>query len=408
MVMDFLLTVAQPNCSQVVVPPPPPEAISYYYSQSILWILNHVWGLLVCFLFLFSGASGKLARFSWEKGRSWFFSTEIYVGLFITLYYLLQFPLSLYNDYIQPHTYGLSNQSFFDFCIQECKYFLIFLIGSLCFVWMFYAALKRSRYRWWIYGSLVAMILQFLGTFIYPLWIAPLFNQFKPMQNTVLEKQVLDLVAPFGIDKKDIFEVDKSKETKMINAYVAGFAGSKRIVIWDTAIQQMPPSQLLFVVAHEMGHYVLSHIWWHFIWSIFFILILFYLIYKTANQVLKRFSMRFQFNNLSSIGSLPLFLLLLQCYTIVFLPFNNGVSRYFEHQADRFALEVTHDNEAAGHAFLTLQQGNLANPYPGFLYRMFRGSHPSLGERVDFCNQYCPWKKGSLPNQEFKENQKSS
>ena len=97
-------------------------------------------------------------------------------------------------------------------------------------------------------------------TLIGPLWIAPLFNRFGPMQNKALETRILNLAERAGIDQGRVFEVDKSRDTKTINAYVTGILGSKRIVLWDTAVAQLEPRELLSEMGHEIGHYVLGHV----------------------------------------------------------------------------------------------------------------------------------------------------
>jgi Zn-dependent protease with chaperone function len=108
---------------------------------------------------------------------------------------------------------------------------------------------------------------------------------------------------------------------------------------------------------------------------------------------MRKYSLRFGFHELSNIASLPLLLLLVNVYMFLSEPLMNYVSRLKEHEADRFGLEITQNNQAAAEAFVVLQQQNLANPRPGLLYKIWRSSHPPLGERIDYLNSYCPWRK---------------
>ena len=185
-----------------------------------------------------------------------------------------------------------------------------------------------------------------------------------------------------------------SSDTKALNAYVTGFGSTKRIVLWDTTIKKLTPDEILFVMGHEMGHYVLNHLWWDLLFEAILTLAIFYLTYRTAEFLMGRYSSRFGFTKLHEFASLPLLLFVLMFYQLLFSPLSLFVSRYFEHQADRFGLEITQNNQAAAEAFLALQQQNLGNPRPGKLYIFWRASHPPLGSRVDFCNSYCPWKRG--------------
>jgi Zn-dependent protease with chaperone function len=211
------------------------------------------------------------------------------------------------------------------------------------------------------------------------------------MTDKKLEKQILNLAGKAGIEGGRVYEVDMSQDTKQMNAYVTGFGASSRIVLWDTTIKQMGTSEILFVMGHEMGHYVLHHIWWGMAFYSVLTFIVFYLTYRSAKYLLRRYHKRFGFNDLANIASLPLLLLLVGFYTFLANPLVNYFSRYIEHEADRFGLEITQDNKAAGESFLILQRENLANPHPGMIYKFWRSSHPPLGERVDFFNSYCPW-----------------
>ena len=214
------------------------------------------------------------------------------------------------------------------------------------------------------------------------------------MQDKVLEAKILALSSRAGIDEACIFEVDKSQETKTLNAYVTGLGASQRIVLWDTTIQTLSADQLLFVMGHEMGHYVLHHLWWGILCSSLLALFSFYCIDRIGNWLLHRSHRLFCFSHLDNIASVPLFLLLIGLFQLLLLPLFNAASRDREHEADRFGLEITQNNQAAGEAFIVLQRGNLKNPYPGPIYQLWRAAHPALGKRVEFTNSYCPWEKG--------------
>jgi Zn-dependent protease with chaperone function len=112
---------------------------------------------------------------------------------------------------------------------------------------------------------------------------------------------------------------------------------------------------------------------------------------RAGRGLIRRFSDRLGFDRLSDFAAAPLILFLIQLSTLVLAPPALAYSRYQEHEADRFALDLTHANHSAATAFVKLQEENLSNPRPGWFYRVFRASHPSIGERIDFCNTYRPW-----------------
>jgi STE24 endopeptidase len=391
--IELVLAAISP-CSEVAVPEATAEAMRFYKSGNILWAISQGWSFIVPLLFLLTGFSAGLAKLSQKWGRNWFFTLCLYLIFFIPIYTLLNLPLDFYAGYVRAHEYGLSSQSLGRWFNHFGKNFIVVLVSSLLFVWIFYLLLKKSPKRWWLYSSFVTIAIMFITAFIQPIWIDPLFNRFGPMKDKALEKDILDLAARAGIEHGRVFEVDKSQDTKMLNAYVVGFGNTNRIVLWDTTLQKMSKDQILFVMGHEMGHYVLHHIWWFMIFFTFLSLVVFYLIFRSARFLMRKFAGRFGFHELSSIASLPLLLLLINFFTFLSDPLMNYVSRTKEHEADRFGLEITQNNQAAAEAFVVLQQENLANPRPGLLYKVWRSSHPPLGERIDYLNNYCPWRSG--------------
>jgi STE24 endopeptidase len=145
------------------------------------------------------------------------------------------------------------------------------------------------------------------------------------------------------------------------------------------------------VMGHEMGHYVLGHVWRLMVVVALTILLLLYAVYRLSGALIARYGSRFGFVTLADVASLPLILLVAGVVSLVTNPLALAYARYLEHEADRFALEITRDNHAAATAFVILQQENLGVPRPGWLYTWFRENHPPLGERIDFSNDYRPW-----------------
>jgi len=389
--LNMLADIAK--CADVVVPEASEQAMRYYNSGNILWIVNQAWGVIVPLLFLLWGFTGKLSRFAEKCGKKWYFAIVIYLALFLSISQLLNFPLDYYRGFLRQHAYGLSTETLSHWFENYGKGFLVSLIIAAAFIWIFYLVLKKSPRRWWFYGTLVSIGLVFMTSMIQPIWIDPLFNKFGPMKDKKLEEQILALAAKAGIKGGRVYEVDKSQETKALNAYVIGFGSTKRIVLWDTTLKAMTPDQILFVVGHEMGHYVLHHMWWGMAYYSALSFVIFYLTYRSANFLVRKYHHRFGFNHLYNIASFPLFLVLIGIFMLIATPLSNWLSRQLEHEADRFGLEITQNNQAAGEAFIVLQHGNLANPRPGPIYNFWRSTHPPLGERVDFCNRYCPWKE---------------
>lgn len=382
------------DASPVAVPEPSEKALRHARSGNWLWVTDQLWELLVPGVILFSGFSGKLRDAAKRIGRNWFFTIVVYLVFFLTLTFLVGLPLSYYIGFVRPHAYGLSSQTFGKWFGDELKELMVWLVLCGLLLWAPYWLAKKSPRRWWLWTSLLAIPLAAFFLLVAPIAIDPLFNNFGPMKDKALERKILGLASRAGIEGARVFEVDKSTDTNTVNAYVTGFGGSKRIVLWDTTIAKLEPDELLFVMSHEMGHYVLGHV----VKSIFFvaglILVTLYAAYRSQDRLIARFASRFGFTEIADIASLPLVLVLVGVFSLVIAPVAAGYSRWQEHEADRFGLEITRNNHAAATAFVKLQQENLIVPRRGLLYKLWRADHPLLGERIDFCNSYRPWDQG--------------
>ena len=388
---DNASRAAEHRAERVAVPEPTPEALSYYRSGNALFVIGNIWDLLIPSLLLFAGVSGRIRDWARRTGRKWFFEIGLYFIVFTVIIFLVDLPLSYYQGFVRQHAYGLSNQTFAKWARDEVTGLFIGLLVGVLFMWVPYLLLRRSPKRWWLYTGLLAIPFIVLSVLVQPVWIDPLFNKFGPMKDKTLETEILALADRAGIEGSRVFEVAKSEDTKAVNAYVTGFGNTKRIVLWDTILAKLNREQLLVVMGHEMGHYVLGHVWKSILSLSALIILALFAVHRTAGWLIARYRHRFGFSELSDIASPPLILVLFSVASLVVTPVALAMQRHFEHEADRFGLEITRDNYAAASAFATLQQENLAVPRPGPLYTWWRASHPSLGDRIDFSNDYRPW-----------------
>jgi len=378
----------------VAVPRPSEKAVRYFRGNNVLWVVGILWGILLPCLALFTGLSARIRDVSRRIGRNWYFTIVIYGLVLSLLAWVVGLPLAYYTDFVREHAYGLSNQTFGKWFGDMLKGLMIGLVLVPLLLWIPYLLLKKSPRRWWLWSALVAVPLLVLTQFITPIWIDPLFNKFGPMHDQRLEAQILAEARRAGIEGGRVYQVDKSVDTEAVNAYVTGFGGSKRIVLWDTILRKLNDRELLFVMGHEMGHYVLHHVIYNLILATLLILIACYAVHRLAGWFIARWKDRFGFDRLDDVASYPLVGLIITLVSLAVTPFPLAFSRYAEHEADRFGLELTRDNHAAATAFARLQAENLAVPYHGTLYKLWHDSHPPIGERIDFINAYKPWAQG--------------
>ena len=378
----------------VTIPPPTEEATRFYQSGNLLWGVDILWTLAICVLLLFSGFSGRLRDFCQRKASKWLWQVAMFVLLFILITTVLSLPLNFYVSFLRPHSYHLSHQSLGRWMGHFGMQTGISAILGVILAWIFYGILRKSPKRWWLYFGLLTFPMSMFFLIIQPIFIAPLFNKFHPMENAQLKEKILTLAERGGIEGSRIYVVDKSQDTSLMNAYVTGIGETKRIVLWDTIIKGLDEEELLFVMGHEMGHYVLHHLWWSLFISTLIAIFTALLVFLLAPLFINRWGPRFGFTKVSNIASLPLILLLYNFLTVFISPVWNLCSQSYEHAADVFGLELTHSNHAAATGFVKLQCSSLGYPWPGKFYMLYRTGHPSIGERITFFNHYKPWCEG--------------
>jgi len=386
-------TATAPSSAPVPVPQPSAQAMRYYRTGNVLWLIATLWSLAVPALLL------RYLTGVWtdDKAKKPATSTiqsaarPVPGGVQIIF---LDLPLAWYAGFVREHAYGLSEQTAAKWWSDELKGLALGCVFTALILWFPYLLLRKSPRRWWLYTGLASVPLLVLLLFVTPLWIEPLFNHFGPMKDKALEADILSLAGRAGIAGSRVYEVDKSVDTKTVNAYVTGFGGSKRIVLWDTTLAKLDRPEVLLVMGHEMGHYVLGHVPVLIAVGSLLVLCGLWVVHRTAHGLIARFAGRFGFRELADVASVPLMSLLFSLVALLLTPAILGVTRHTEHEADRFGLEITSDNHHCATAFVKLQQENLDNPRPGWLYKLWRSSHPPLGERIDFCNDYRPWERG--------------
>jgi STE24 endopeptidase len=386
---------ARQTTAEVAVPKPSPLAVQYYRSGNVLWAVGTVVGLVLPALFLLSGFSARLRTLAQRIGRRWLPAIMLYAILFTLTYGVLTLPLVYYEGFVRQHAYGLSNQTLGKWLGDWAKGLAVGGVGLALVLWIPYLLLRKSPRRWWLYAGLATLPIATFVLIVSPVWLDPLFNDFGRMKDRALEARILALAERAGIPGSRVYEVRKSVDTKTVNAYVTGVGSTKRIVLWDTMLAKLDRDQITFVMAHEMGHFVLHHVLAIIVGATLLVTASLCAVHRVALPIIARYRGRFGFDRLSDVASFPLLLLLAGVVSLLTTPLVLAYSRYQEHEADRFALELTRNNRAGATTFVRLQEENLTVPRPGPVYTMWRASHPSLADRIGFANHYRPWESGA-------------
>ncbi|MGJ7910278.1 M48 family metallopeptidase [Neobacillus sp. LXY-1] len=359
----------------------------YSKIRNLLFFLSTPFEWLLYFLILLFGFSKAFKRWADQSVKYKLLRTPIYLFWLSLFAYLATFPLN-YMSYTFSKSYHISTQSFPSWMKDELIDFWLNYGTWLIIVPVLYWLMKKSNKRWWLYGWLLSIPFTLFMTFIEPVVINPLYNDFYPLKNKELETKILALAHQAHIPAEHVFEVNMAKETNSMNAYVNGIGSNARIVLWDTTLNKLNDDQILFIMAHEICHYVEKHIYWGI--GIYLVLSLFglYITYRLMNWVSSRWGKELKMADVKDIRSLPLFFMVISMLMFASSPFTNFISRYEENRADRYAIELTKNPEAAITSFQELTRSGLSQVNPPLLVKIFRYTHPSMLDRISKLEEY--------------------
>jgi Zn-dependent protease with chaperone function len=386
----------------VKVTMPSKAAFDFQRSKVTTWLIRLFLSFAVPGFFLFSKLSCKIRNWATRRARRWALIITLYFVVYSVIEALIYLPLDMYTGFFRMHNYGLSNQNFNQWLMETVKSFVVNTALAAAIVWVPFLIIKKSPKRWWLYIALISIPYLFFISYMQPVVIDPIFNKYKPIEDSQLSMKIEDLLRKTPIGSCQVYQVDKSKETNQMNAYMTGVFNTKRIVLWDTTINYLDTDEVLGVTAHEMGHYLMGHVWKSIVVGGFGSILILYIIYKLMSYILRKSKGRLGFNKLSDIAAFPLLILLINLMMFITAPATNAYSRSMETEADRFELELTKNNFATATATVKLHQQSLTMPQPGIVYMLWTYDHPTFKSRVDFANEYKPWENGQpLKYQKF-------
>jgi STE24 endopeptidase len=381
------------------------KAVRFSRAQYILYFVDFVWGIIVLLLVLSWRLGPKFRDWAEAAAKNRFLQAVIFSPVLLLTVAILELPTGIYGHWLSRR-YGLSIQDWGSWTWDWAKGEIVSFIVGIFLVWILYAVIRRSPRRWWLYFWIVTLPLMLLAVFASPLIIDPLFNKFEPLETkdpalvTALEQVVHR--AGMEIPTQRMFWMNESAKGTVIDAYVTGLGASKRVVVYDTTITKMTVPETQFVFGHELGHYVLGHVYKGLIFGATLGFVLLFLGFRGMLWSLARWSSRWGIRGTDDWASLPVLLLWIAILVFLASPAMNSFSRYQEHQADQYGLEVTHglipdSSQVAAQSFQILGEVDLADPDPNPFIKFWLFSHPPLSERVNFALTYNPWAEGKQP-----------
>ncbi|MGZ6124304.1 MAG: M48 family metalloprotease, partial [Myxococcales bacterium] len=234
---------------------------AYFEGGCWLSLWSFLWGAAAFVLLLQTGASARMRDLAERITRFRPLQTAAYWTQFVVALAVLGFPLSVYRDYLREHAYGLSNLGFAGWLGEELKGLAVSVVlGSLAMMAL-YAVVRWLPRTWWIWGAVVTIAFSAFGAVIAPVLIVPLFNHPRRLEDPRVVAPILSLARANGIAAGEVWEIDASKQSKRVSANVSGLLGTERITLNDNLLNRSSLPEIEAVMGHEMGHYVLNHIY---------------------------------------------------------------------------------------------------------------------------------------------------
>jgi STE24 endopeptidase len=381
------------------------KAVALARTENALYFISTAWGILCIFLLLQLGIVAKLRDFAERVSKSRFVQSLIFIPGLMLILAALHLPISIYGHRLVLH-YELSVQGWGSWFWDWTKGELLAIGLGFVIVWILFGVMHGKPQTWWLYFWMAIVPVALFIFFISPWFLDPLFNKFQPLQDKYPElvqsigKLTQRAGVPIPADR--MFLMEASAKTNEMNAYVTGFGASKRVVVWDTTIHKAAPDEVLSIVGHELGHYVLGHVRNGFLFFVVGMFLGLYVAYRLLQWTLSRWGKNWGARGQEDWAALAVLLLIMNVLEFVGTPIGNGFSRMQEHEADVYGLEVTHglipnSNEVAAQAFQVLGDVDLADPSPSEFITFWLYSHPPLGDRLNFARNYDPWSKGQAP-----------
>ncbi len=352
------------------------------YFEGGYWLIG--WDLLVAlgvaWLLLGTRLSARMRNLAERITRWRWLQTAIYAVQYILLTTLLTLPWNLYEGYFREHKYGLSNLDLGGWFGEQAKGLLVGLILSTLALVVIYAVIRRATRTWWLWGAGVVIAFSVFASTIAPIYIMPLFNTYKSLPDSPLKTEILSMARANGIPATDVYWFDASRQSKRISANVSGMFGTTRISLNDNLLKRSSPEEVKAVLGHEMGHYVLNHVYKGIVFFGVIIVIGFAFVRWGFGWAERRWGARWDVRGVGDVAGLPLIMALFTIFMFFMTPVNNSITRTMEAEADAFGLNAARQPDGFAQAAVQLSEYRKMHPGPVEEYLFF--DHPSGWQRI--------------------------
>jgi STE24 endopeptidase len=354
---------------------------NYTRDKTKLSLITSSVSIIITIPFILLGGFNIVDTISRSFGFGEIISGLFFVGILSFASSILALPAELYDTFVLEERYGFNKTTIKTFVIDKIKGLVLgIIIGIPIFSLIIWFFLKFGKGAWlnvWIAITCIQMLLMYIA----PTFIMPLFNKFSPLEDGELKEKIESYAKKYNFKLKGIFTMDGSKRSAKSNAFFTGFGKNRRIVLFDTLIEQQTTDGLLAILAHEMGHYKKGHIFKTIIISILHMGFMLFVISLFINN--QKLFDAFKMENLSVYASLLFFMFLYSPISTILGVVMSYFSRKNEYEADQFAIETTGLKDEFIGALKQLSVENLSNLTPHPLNVFLNYSHPPVLQRIE-------------------------
>jgi len=353
---------------------------AYFEGGYWLQLWNFLLGLAIAVFLLAGRRSARLRDWAERVGRKPFLRDAIFGALYAAAAWLLSLPLTIYQGYFREHQYAMATQTFGPWFVEQLIGLAVAMVALALVAAVLYAVLRRVGASWWLWGTFVAVALLVLLVLVAPLAIDQLFNTYKPVADGAVKSAVLTMAHADGVPADDIYEFDASRQTTRVSANVSGIFGSAAIRLNDNLLRRSSLPEIRAVMAHEIGHYVLNHVYKSIAAMTLLLLVGFVFTQWAMTILLARFGDRFGLRGVSDVAAFPLLVAVISVFAFAATPITNTLIRIQEIEADRFGLNLARDPHGEAEVVLKLTEYRKPDPTPLEEFVFF--DHPSTRSRV--------------------------